>query len=390
MACIDDQIEGHCRVRLADGPLREAPEAECFREVFRIGPDGLRKVVSANEPLTEITERLSVDLHGVAVEVVADRPSVVDALASHLHTFRPAIGHTGPQPALAGTGPAPSVTFSIARGEVPPFELPASARMVYDSDLGTVWYVVDDDWPALDAGVISLDARLSTGRVTIRYASADDRRLALVSHPLFTLPLLETMRRRGRHPLHASCVGRRHGSTGAILFPGPSGSGKSTLSVALSRAGWLFVADDIVFLEASERDIGVLGFPDEIDLTDASVMRFPELWHLAGRETWGERTKHQVRIDRDLGREPLLTCRSQALLSPRLSQDSATSLEALSADAALIELLPNVLLTDAAASQRHLDVLARLVRAVPATALDLGLDLAEAVDVVARFVEEPS
>ena len=83
---------------------------------------------------------------------------------------------------------------------------------------------------------------------------------------MFTLPFIETMKRRGLYNLHAAglCKGER-----ALLLPGSSGSGKSTLTLALLRAGWGFISDDMVFLK--QGDSRVLAFPDEIDFTEKTA-----------------------------------------------------------------------------------------------------------------------
>ena len=101
----------------------------------------------------------------------------------------------------------------------------------------------------------------------------------LATHPLLTIALVETMKRFERFPLHAAGLAL-HGK--GVLVPGASGSGKSTTSVTLVRAGFDFLSDDTVFLTSSADGIWVAGFPDEVDVTDSTVARIPELGHLAG------------------------------------------------------------------------------------------------------------
>src|SRR5262245_3573357 len=60
----------------------------------------------------------------------------------------------------------------------------------------------------------------------------EDGDLWTLSHPLFTLPLVEMLKRRGLYGLHAGGV-CLHGR--ALLLPGTSGSGKTTLTLALAR-----------------------------------------------------------------------------------------------------------------------------------------------------------
>jgi hypothetical protein len=60
---------------------------------------------------------------------------------------------------------------------------------------------------------------------------------------------------------------------------------------------------------------------------------------------------------------------------PTVSGERSSVLRAVSASYALRELVSNVLLTQAAATQAHLDVLAELVKEVPCYSLDTGTDL---------------
>ena len=64
-----------------------------------------------------------------------------------------------------------------------------------------------------------------------------------------------------------------------------------------------------------------------------------------------------------------------ALVFPRIGGCEHSDLAPLSPDEALMELLPNVLLTDAASSQAHLDTLGRLAFDTPCYRLTAGTDL---------------
>jgi hypothetical protein len=257
-----------------------------------------------------------------------------------------------------------------------------AGRVVYDSDLGDVHYVDADDTLTICCERVQVHADLAAGRVDIRYESGSDEELALAAHPLFTLPLLELFKRRGRYSLHAACVADERGG---ILVAGESGSGKSTLSVALTVHGLAFLSDDMVFLDTRDDGLRVLGFPDELDLTDETVRRFDQLRHLDGRPTWGGRPKHQLRAEDGLDARVELECEPRILVFPRITGEPATSVEPLPAGDALIDLAPNVLLTHADASQRHLDALGRLARRVPTYRLWLGTDLQQAVSVVGEL-----
>jgi len=96
----------------------------------------------------------------------------------------------------------------------------------------------------------------------------------VAGHPLFTIALVELLKRRGRYSLHAACAAvDGHG----IVLAGASEAGKSTLAIALALAGMQFVSDDTVFLSSAAGGVEVLGFPDEVDMTPRTVAMFPAL-----------------------------------------------------------------------------------------------------------------
>jgi hypothetical protein len=191
------------------------------------------------------------------------------------------------------------------------------------------------------------------------------------------------LKRFERFPLHAAGLalnGR------GILIPGASGAGKSTTSVTLVRAGFDFLSDDTVFLTRDEGGIWVAGFPDEIDVTDNTVAMIPELGYLAGAALLPGRDKHSFRVEEVFKVTPLAGCRPEILLAPQVVAGSGTEVEPLNPSEALMALLPNVLLTDPAASQSHLDMLAELVQSMRCLRLLVGSDLDAAAACVADLV----
>jgi hypothetical protein len=280
-------------------------------------------------------------------------------------------------------GPHDAV-FDIRRSTVDASGLPADAgRIVYDSDLGEVRYHDRGDRLTIMCERAAVDAELAARTVAMRYATGRDDELALLAHPLFTLPLLELLKRTGRYSLHASCVAQ--GDRG-LLIAGPSGSGKTTLSIALACAGLSFLSDDMVFLDPGGPELVVLAFPDELDVTDDTARRFEGLAHLPGRATWGGRPKHQVRAEETLGAEILLRCRPGALVLPQLHDHVATTIEPCSAAEALVELVPNVLLTEPTTTQHHLDALGLLARTTPVYRAQVGTDHEQAAAAVRALV----
>jgi hypothetical protein len=314
-----------------------------------------------------MTDRAYV-LHGIRVGVTAPEERVAAGVRSRLAGLP-----------LDG-GPPHDVTFEIHVGDHP-FGRPESARPVYDPPVGEVVYDDRADVLYIDYGPrlrVLCDA--GKGRVRASALGTEPADLWAVSHPLFTLPLVELLKRRGLYGLHAGgvCRGGR-----ALLLPGTSGSGKSTLTLALTRAGCGFLGDDTLFLRESR----VLAFPDEFDLTDETVSFFPELAPLldGGRpDGW---RKRQLRVEREYGAEVVWECEPALLVFPQVAGVPESELTAMEPGEALLELAPNVLLTEPRSSQAHLDALAGMVERCACYRLATGSNLDGAVRILEALLE---
>jgi hypothetical protein len=194
-------------------------------------------------------------------------------------------------------------------------------------------------------------------------------RIWLASHVMFTLPLVEMLKRRGLFAVHAAAVaidGR------GILFPGVTGSGKSTISILLVRAGMGFLGDDTVFLRDGPGGPRVHAFPDEIDITDHTARLFSELSAIAETERPAGWPKHRVWPETMYEADVIWECAPKILAFPHVAAEQETRIDPMRGEEALVELLPNVPLTDQKSSQAHLDALAGLVRASRCYRLELG------------------
>lgn len=317
------------------------------------------------------------DLHGLLVEVSAVEREVLDALAARLGRFACDAARRGDRGAVSwALEPVDGATAAV-------LDRPASGRPVYDPPRGEVRY--DDTREVLslgDGGSVRVEAELRTATITTWYRPEPAARV-LATHPFLTIPLLEAAKRAGMFPLHAGAVA---GSCGGLLLAGPSGAGKSTLAFALARAGLAFFADDIVFLDPADSTPRVLAFPDELDLTDRSATMFPELRHLVGRPLPAGRDKHQVRPEVVLRSPSTGSCVPRVLAFPEIAGAAVTTVEPLDRDAALVELAPNVLLTEPRSSQAHLDVLGALTESCRCVRVRAGADPAEAAAVLVALL----
>jgi hypothetical protein len=311
----------------------------------------------------------------LAVEVRCEDPSVAELVDARLRCLR-----------AEATRPADVVVEVRGPGcdrSWPP-EPEGVGRPIYDAPSGPIDYFDGSDQLFVD---YEERARLlctpAEGLIQMSINGSGLADEVLATHPLLTIALVETMKRFERFPLHAAGLAL---AGKGVLIPGASGSGKSTTSVTLVRAGFDFLSDDTVFLTSSPDGIWVAGFPDEVDVTDHTVARIPELGHLAGTPLLPGREKYGFRVEDVFGVTPLTGCRPAVLLAPQVVDGPGSELEPLAPSEALMALLPNVLLTDPVASQAHLDMLATLVESVPCLRFRVGSDLDAAAACVTDLV----
>lgn len=310
-----------------------------------------------------MTER-TYDFHGVSLVVHADAdPRSQDAAAAvdvRLRHFRTPID-----------GADDVVVVGLTAGPPLPFDRPA-ARPVYDTPFGPLLYDAASDrlWGNC-GGRAWIDVEAARGRA--RLGAGPESWLA--SHPLFTIALVELLKRRGRFALHAAGVAQ---GGHVVLFPAGSGAGKTTLALALVSQGWGFLSDDMVFLlSRSAGPPAVVGFPDEVDVGAGTVQLLPDVAAHLRPPAVPERLKSPLLVEDAFGAAPVRAGTAAAAFFPRVGGHTASRLERLDPGAALVELAPNVLLTEASASQAHLDALAGLVRTTPCWRLETGQDFAD-------------
>jgi hypothetical protein len=305
------------------------------------------------------TER-SYDFHGFGL-TLAGEPSLLTALAARLASLDPPRGCSA------------DLRFEFDSSSLPSVERPTGAvRPVYDPEVGEVVYepVGDRLYMAFADRIRALcDPRSGLTRVWVGDPTPAD--LWLLSHPILTLPLLEALKRRGLYSLHAAGLSR---NGRGLVIAGASGSGKTTLCVALTRAGFDFLGDDMVFLATAGPQVSLRAFPDEVDVTRGTVAFFPELDPLLKRPRPPGWRKWSFRAERFYDARIAWSAQPAALVFPRIDPVETSRLEPMAAQDALLELLPNVLLTEPSACQAHVSALAELSAQTPCYRLWTGRD----------------
>jgi hypothetical protein len=319
---------------------------------------------------TDTTERY--DVHGVSIQVTA-QPEMAAAIHERLASFHFIGSRSGARADLR-------VTFIYGDMSA---DMAGRGKSIYELENGEVLY---DSATGILSGRYGdcLQIKCDIPHGDIRYIlKRDDEAFRVSSHILFTLPLIEFLRRRSLFNLHAAGLCR---DGRAVLLAGPSGAGKSTLTLALTRAGWGFMSDDMLFLRPEAEDGGdcaLLGFPEGIDYTASSARLFGESCAL--NEVNGK-TKHHLRPEDIFRSEEVLRAKPCALIFPQVANTERSVLTPIDPGEAFMELAPNVLMSDGETCRRHFAALAGLSRRVPAFRLLTGTDLSETERMLAGLV----
>jgi hypothetical protein len=245
-------------------------------------------------------------------------------------------------------------------------------RVFYDMPEGDACYYAASDQLYLGFcdGVRALGGP-GLNCATFSVVESDPANLFLASHLLFTIMLVEMLKRRGFHSLHAGGFSK---DGKAVLIPGTSGAGKSTLAITLLRSGFGYLSEDMVFFRRDSKGLKVLGFPEDVDVSKQTIDFFPELHFLGSVPKAAGWTKRQVRADEVYETELIWEAQPGAIVFPQISANGISVLRPIGADEALLELVSNVLLTEGRSCQSHLNVLSEMARQTPCYRLETGRD----------------
>jgi hypothetical protein len=245
-------------------------------------------------------------------------------------------------------------------------------RTIYELAGGEVLYFAGSDELYLSFGKgVRAVANLRQGRAVFSIVDADPANIFMASHLLLTIVLVEMLKRHGLYSMHAAGFSK---DGRAILISGTSGAGKSTLAVALLRGGLEYLSDDMVFLSRRSGQVQVLGFPEDVDVSDNTIGFFPELDFLLRIPNSGASRKKQLPPIETYGSELADSALPSAIVFPRISASETSTLRPIGADEALLELVSNVLLTEARVSQQHLNILTEVARQTRCYRLETGRD----------------
>ena len=205
--------------------------------------------------------------------------------------------------------------------------------------------------------------------------AASSQHLSLYERGKPLLPLLSVWYHdRGVQLVHAGLVSRNgHG----VLLPGMGGAGKSTSALACVDAGFDYLGDDYVGLQARE-DGSFVGHSlyNSTWLEPDHMARFPLLPSHAIHGSNAREDKSLVLLSQVFPTRLSRTAPIRVLALPRIVDRHATQCRRASKGDALLALAPSSLFAlPARPGARGLDRLAQLVEQVPSYWLELGRDL---------------
>jgi hypothetical protein len=250
--------------------------------------------------------------------------------------------------------------------EVPP--LPAGPpRAAASADGRFVVYHVVHTRAALDR----------VRRHVVGWVSSSDRLTVYERARPLAGPLLLWLSDLGVQAVHAGLVAREGRG---VLFGGPSGAGKSTVALTCAQAGFDYLADDHVGLEADGKG-AFLGHAlfCSANLEPGHLERLPGLSPHGIRGRLPEEDKSLLLLSEVFPGRLTSTVSIAAVALPRVVSSPTTTLRRASRMEAALRLAPSSMfvLPHARGVRAGFDQLARLVEAVPSYWLDLGRDLNE-------------
>ena len=359
------------------------PEASTVRSGLRADLERLREAFGLAAERVGVVERdlliagFRIRLRAAGTRLLDELwPSVAHREAHPAHSTpdghgRPAADLTISLWDSASTGVAlPDIPWMVAPEE----EEPRTLRVARGEALRMCYR-------ASERELVALDDRADEA---LMWTTASEEITVHIRGGPFLVILHWWLRSRGVHPVHAGAVGW---ADGGVLLVGRGGSGKSTTAVSCLLDGMSYASDDYVALVGSGDEPAAASMYCTAKLDPVHAERFPEL-QAALRP--GSPTDEKVLAflqqsmpDRVIEGFPL-----RAILAPRVSGATATSVQPLRPAGTLAALAPSTLLGGLPLPDpTAFAAMADAVRRVPGFRLDLGSDLSTIAPAVRDVLE---
>jgi hypothetical protein len=185
----------------------------------------------------------------------------------------------------------------------------------------------------------------------------------------------------GRHLVHAGAVG---GIEGGVLVAGRSGSGKSTLTLSCVESGLGYLGDDYVLVDLADEP-AAHSVHSTGKVGEGSIAWLPSLGPaIHARDEW-DADKVVLDLHRHRPDSLMRSVAVRAVVLPRVAAGPRARVRAGSAAEGLRALAPSTVLQHFGGGAEGLATVAELLRRVPVYVIELGRDMANAVDAVARL-----
>ena len=309
---------------------------------------------------------------GDAVRLRFAGPALAPALT-------PALDHLG-----AGPHPAPALTVCLWDSEatgvaMPPPPWGAEDYVARGEIRG---YSTDRIRTAFQQGACSL-SMLDVEQSSALYWIRDARRVPSweTAAPLRTV-LHWWMGTRGRQLVHAAAVGT---PAGGVLLAGKGGSGKSTTALACLESDLLYLSDDYTLLSADPMPYAhSLYSSAKVDA--AAAQRLPHLTRAVAEADRFDCDKALIFVAERYPEKMARGFPTRAILLPRVTHGSHTSVRETSSAAGLRALAASTVFQLAGAGHRDLQAVAALVRRTPCFDLLLGQNVGDVPQVIADLL----
>jgi hypothetical protein len=176
-----------------------------------------------------------------------------------------------------------------------------------------------------------------------------------------------------------------------VLFAGKGGVGKSTAALACLDAGFDYLGDDYISLEASQGgSFRGHSLYSATWLMADQLVRFPRLIPHSIYPQRPDQEKTLVLLSQVFPRQLSSYAPIRALVLPRVTGNPSAQIRPASRAEALFALAPSSILLRPSSGALTLDKLAHLAEQAPCYWLDLGHDLSEAPDLVTELLHRNS
>jgi hypothetical protein len=212
--------------------------------------------------------------------------------------------------------------------------------------------------------------------------SANKLPVWVLSSPLRSI-LHWWMELNGRQLVHAAAVG--HGRRG-VLIPGRGGAGKSSTSLACLQAGMDFISDDYLAL-ALDPEPRVYRLYSTAKLDPRSLHLFPDLQSRCRAVHRPGFDKVVLFLEDGYGQQLKESQPLELVLKPSISGLPGTTLAPVEAREIERALASETLLHLPHAGARTVEILDRVSREIPSSAIHLGTDRARIAAVIQKTIE---